>query len=301
MWTLRVSVTDQCSYRCRYCQPTGAGTARARLSVGDYAKIAPALARLGVSKVRFTGGEPLQRPDLPGIARVFRDAIPDATLALTTNGLLLAACLEELHTAGLSCATIHIDTLRAGRYRDLMGGRRLESVLDGVLAARARLAEVKLNVVVQRGRNDDELFDFLAFSEQHRVEVRFIELMDTGIAAAYARDAFVSGAEIVERLGATPLERRDPSAPAEHWSTCGGVTFGVIASVTAPFCERCNRLRLSCDGTLRGCLYEPATVSLAGAQAAELETLVDHVVNHKQSHHPGRRALHVFSMAEGGG
>ncbi|MBL8715204.1 MAG: radical SAM protein [Myxococcales bacterium] len=301
MWTLRVSVTDQCSYRCRYCQPARAQAARARLSTRDYATMAPALARLGVSKVRFTGGEPLQRPDLPGIVREFRAAMPSAMLAVTTNGLLLGACLAELHGAGLSSATVHVDTLRPERYRDLMGGRRLDAVLGATLAARSVLDEVKLNVVVQRGRNDDELFDFLAFSEEHRVEVRFIELMDTGIAAAYAHDAFVSGAEIVERLGATPLGRPDPCAPAERWSTCGGVAFGVIASASAPFCDRCNRLRLSCDGTLRGCLYEPGTVSLADTEAGELDAVVTHVVNHKKSHHPSRRSLHVFSMAESGG
>ncbi len=301
MWTLRVSVTDQCSYRCRYCQPTRGGQARTRLSVEDYATVAPALARLGVNKVRFTGGEPLQRPDLPGIVARFRAAMPDATLAVTTNGLLLGPCLIELHRAGLSSATVHVDTLRPERYRDLMGGRRLDAVLDAVLSAREVLGEVKLNVVVQRGHNDDELFDFLAFSEQHRVEVRFIELMDTGIAGGYARAAFVSGAEIVERLGATPLDRPDPCAPAERWSTCGGVAFGVIASASTPFCDRCNRLRLSCDGTLRGCLYERGTVSLADAEVEELDSVVRHVVRHKKSHHPSRRSLHVFSMAESGG
>lgn len=309
---LRVSLLTQCQFDCAYCRPGAAVSAGARsgwLSTAHYHRLARLLGAIGVRKVRFTGGEPLLRPDVVDIIRAFHDAMPGTPLALTTNGARLAALLEPLAEAGLSRATVHVDSLRPERYVALMGHAPLQRVLDSVLAAKQRLHTVKLNVVVQRGRNDDELLDFLEWSRVTGIEVRFIELMNTGSAVAYTRQVLMTGAEILERITTeapvTALGRREPTDPATLYRA-GGVTFGVIASDSAPFCEACDRLRLSADGVLRGCLY-----SADGAPLGELlragatdQTLVGEL--HRAWR--GKRSLRTdfssrasFSMAQTGG
>ncbi len=316
-WTLRVSVLDRCQYRCAYCRP---GTVTpyleqdARLTLADYAALAPVFAEHGVTKVRFTGGEPLLRRDLAEVVRVFRDALPEAELALTTNGQHLRAELPKLVAAGLTRATVHVDSLRSERYRALMGEGELDEVLAATLNARALLREVKLNAVVQRGQNDDELGDFLAWSRETGIEVRFIELMNTGSAVDYTRSVFLSGREIVEAIGrlggVTAVPRPDPSAPAARFRTADGLEFGVIASDTEPFCADCNRMRLSADGRLLGCLYESGGLDLRAALAAGDPTLlaaeVARAFASKRSHHPyapeqAREPRVPFSMAQTGG
>lgn len=303
--TLRVSVLDRCQYRCGYCLPGSAAPflpASQWLSVADYAGLARAFAAHGVDKVRFTGGEPLLRRDLPEIVEAFRDASPSCDLALTTNGLLLTERLEALLRAGLRRATVHVDSLRPERYRALMGPGDVASVIEGALAARRRLAEVKLNVVVQRGGNDDEIEEFLAFSASTGVEVRFIELMSTGSANDYIAGAFFSGREIVDRARARPLPRTRSSDPAARFRSHDGVVFGVIASDTEPFCDACVRLRLTADGHLRGCLYEAPGVSLRDLPGDALATRIWCALRAKRSHHPNvTRAHEPFSVAQTGG
>jgi len=304
--TLRVSVLDRCQHRCAYCLPGSVSPFLAPshwLSVDDYRRIARAFVARGVDKVRFTGGEPLLRRELPEIVAAFRDGIPGSDLAVTTNGLLLTDRLDALVVAGLRRATIHVDSLRPDRYRALMGPGDVGAVLAGALAARRRLAEVKLNVVVQRDRNDDEVGDFLAWSRANAIEVRFIELMSTST-NAYTKRAFVSGREIVARATATPLPRARPSDPAARYESADGVVFGVIASDTEPFCGDCVRMRLTADGRLRGCLYQSSGASLRDALGSDdaLAAEIARGVAAKRSHHPGTgSAREEFSMAETGG
>lgn len=313
-WSLRVSVVERCPYHCAYCRPEDANRKdrRPALSADDYGVVAASLAGLGVEKVRFTGGEPLLRSDLADIVAAFRAHLPEADLALTTNGQLLARRLDALAAAGLRRATLHLDSLDPERYRAWMGDGDVGGVLDAALAARDRLAEVKINTVVQRGRNDDEIGAFLDLSRRTGLEVRFIELMNTGAAVGYVRDVFMSGREIVAAVAARvpvePLARRSPHDPAALWRTADGVTFGVIASDTAPFCAACDRLRLSSGGELRGCLYQPDGVPLLPllrrGDAAALREAVRAAMASKQSHHPAlaptKRRL-PFSMASIGG
>jgi cyclic pyranopterin phosphate synthase len=312
--TLRVSLLEQCQYDCGYCRPgsvVGPTHAARWLRAADYERLASLFGALGVHKVRFTGGEPLLRPDVVDVVRAFRTALPGRELALTTNGQRLPSLLEPLATAGLDRATVHVDSLRPERYRTLMGDGVVGEVLAGVLAARDRLRAVKLNVVVQRGRNDDELLDFLSWSQRTGVEVRFIELMNTGSAVDYTRQVFVSGAEIlalVARGGPVRLRgRRHTADPAALYETSEGVVFGIIASDTQPFCESCDRLRLTADGRLRGCLYEQAGVPLgaalkAGASDDDLRAMLELGLARKRSHHPLRvDRTHAFSMADTGG
>lgn len=312
-WTLRVSVLDRCQYRCAYCRP---GTVTPyldqdeRLTADDYAALAPLFAARGVTKVRFTGGEPLLRKDLPAVVRAFQRGAPQATLALTTNGQHLSEHLPALVEAGLTRATIHVDSLRPERYRALMGEGDVARVLEATLAARDVLEEVKLNVVVQRGHNDDELGDFLAWSRTTGVEVRFIELMNTGSAVDYTRAVFMTGEAIAQALaasdGAVPVPRRDPSAPAARFRTADGLEFGIIASDTQPFCADCNRMRLSADGRLLGCLYESGGLDLREAlTAGDREALATRLAEGfagKRSHHPSVDVDRTpFSMAQTGG
>ncbi len=312
-WTLRVSVLDRCQYRCPYCRPGAVAPyvePATRLTAEDYAALAPLFARRGVTKVRFTGGEPLLRRDLPEIVAAFRRGAPEATLALTTNGQHLAERLPALAEAGVTRATVHVDSLRPERYRALMGDGDVRDVLAATLAARDLLDEVKLNVVVQRGRNDDELSDFLGWSRATGVEVRFIELMNTGSAADYTRSVFMTGQEIANALaaagGAAPVPRREASAPAARFRADDGLEFGIIASDTQPFCEDCNRMRLSADGRLLGCLYEAGGLdlraSLAAGDQAELAARLGQAFADKRSHHPDVDVERVpFSMAQTGG
>jgi len=308
---LRVSLLQQCQYDCAYCRPGSVAAPaprRAQLSAGEYGRLAPLLGAAGLTRIRFTGGEPLLRADLCEVVAAFRRGLPEATLALTTNGQRLGPQLKALARAGLRRVTVHVDSLDPARYRALMGPGDVATVLGAVLEARAVLDEVKLNVVVQRGQNDDELPSFLAWSARHRVEVRFIELMNTGSAVAYTQAAFCSAAQILERVGpVTRLQRRSPSDPAALYRTADGVTFGLIASDSAPFCGDCNRLRLTSTGLLRGCLYQSGGLPLGaalkdGATDAQLRLLIAEAWRTKRSHHPLTARAHApFSMAEAGG
>jgi cyclic pyranopterin phosphate synthase len=262
--------------------------------------------------MRFTGGEPTLRPDLVELVAAWRRALPSAPLAITSNGLRLVPLLGELRRAGLDAVTVHLDTLRADRVSRLMGeGASVVAAENALGAARAQGFTTKWNVVVQRGHNDDELADMLDRASALGVEVRFIEQMNTGSAQGYVHETFMSGADIVAAVaaqrGSRPLARRQASDPARLLSTDSGVVFGVIASDTEPFCEACDRLRLSADGRVRGCLYEPGGVPLgdalrAGTSDDGLLALLDSALDVKTSHHPlSPRRRTPFSMADVGG
>jgi cyclic pyranopterin phosphate synthase len=272
MASLRVSVTDRCNLRCQYCMPDADYVWLPResiLSFEEMARIVRVFSRLGVERVRLTGGEPLLRTDLATlVAMLRREALRD--LSLTTNGLLLAAHAHALAQAGLDRVTVSLDTLKPDRFVTMTRSDRHADVLAGITAARhAGLGPVKINTVVVRDVNDDELADLLAFGRAEGLEVRFIEYMDVGGATRWSRDQVVGQAEIVARLadrfGAiTPVPER-AAAPAARFRLTDGTTFGVIASVTAPFCGACDRSRLTADGTWLLCLYARAGLDLRAA------------------------------------
>jgi len=267
--SLRISVTDRCNMRCRYCMPEADYVWLPRESIltfEEIARLAGVFAGLGVRKLRLTGGEPLLRQDLPTlVALLHRDArISD--LSLTTNGVLLAHQGDALRAAGLERVTVSLDTLRPERLVAFSRSTQHADILEGVAAARgAGLDPVKVNTVVVRGFNDDELVDLIEFGCRTGVEVRFIEYMDVGGATRWSREQVVSQGEIVGRLarryGAIePLPRA--AAPAERFRLPDGTVFGVIASVTAPFCGTCDRSRLTADGTWFLCLYAARGIDL---------------------------------------
>lgn len=260
--SLRISVTDRCNMRCRYCMPETDYVWLPResiLSFEEIDRLVGIFAGLGVHKVRLTGGEPLLRHALPTLVSMLHRRPELGDLALTTNGILLARCARELRSAGLGRVTVSLDTLKPGRMLEFARSARHADVLEGIAAAQAAGFGLKLNVVVIRGYNDDELEALIEFGRRAGAEVRFIEYMDVGGATDWSMGQVVSQREILEtlerRYGAIdPLGQPD-SAPAERFRLADGTILGVIASTTAPFCRTCDRARLTADGTWFLCLY----------------------------------------------
>jgi GTP 3',8-cyclase len=311
-YSLRISVLSSCNLACRYCMPgtvTAAAHSSAWMNSHECAHLVRLLSQRGVHKIRFTGGEPTLRKDLPELVRACATAAPQAMLAITTNGQR-PDTLAPLLAAGLSGVTLHLDTLRQERMASLMGGGVVENAMTTMITARDAGVVVKWNVVVQR-HNLDELPALLNRARDERVELRFIELMNTGSARDYVARAFVDAAtfrqQLVDGVGAKPIPRRHRSDPAALYETHNGQRFGIIASDTEPFCADCDRLRLTADGRLRGCLYQSGGVPLlehlrAGANDNQLLALIDGGLDDKRSHHPLQPVAHTpFSMADIGG
>jgi len=260
---LRISVTDRCNLRCRYCMPEAEYVWLPRSSILSFEetdRLAGIFAGLGVSKIRLTGGEPLLRHDLPTLVSLLSRRAAVRDLALTTNGVLLAREAEALRAAGLRRVTVSLDTLRPERMQEFARSRRHADVIAGIDAANAAgFAPVKLNSVVIRGYNDDEVVDLLEFARERGAEPRFIEYMDVGGATDWSMDQVVSQREILDivarHLGPVDPLVEDSWAPAERFALRDGTVFGVIASTTAPFCRTCDRGRLTADGTFLLCLY----------------------------------------------
>ena len=285
--TLRLSVTDRCNLRCGYCMPEEdyAWLPReAILSFEELARLAEAFADAGVRKVRITGGEPLLRRDLHVLVRMLAADPRLADLALTTNGVRLAGQAARLREAGLRRVTVSLDTLHAERFRAFTRRDEHARVLEGIEAAgRAFAGGLKLNAVVIRGFNDDEVPDLVEFGRSRGAEVRFIEYMDVGGATRWRAADVVPQPEILaavaRRYGPVrPLAGRG-SAPAERFALSDGTAFGVIASTTRPFCGACDRARLTTDGLAFLCLYGERGLDLrgrlrGGATRAELAAAV---------------------------
>ncbi|MDQ3170105.1 MAG: GTP 3',8-cyclase MoaA [Acidobacteriota bacterium] len=260
--SLRISVTDRCNLRCLYCMPEESYAWLPRediLTFEETSLLADLFAEHGATRVRLTGGEPLLRRDIETlVARIAsRPWLED--LALTTNGVLLADHAAGLKTAGLQRVTVSLDTLLPDRFFAMTRRNDLPSVLRGLDAAAAAGFPLKIDTVVLRGRNDDEIEDLIAFARERGAEIRFIEYMDVGGATGWSLDQVVSRDEILARLAAAhgPVETLDGrgTAPAERFRLPDGTTFGVIASTTKPFCRTCDRSRLTADGVWLLCLY----------------------------------------------
>jgi cyclic pyranopterin phosphate synthase len=263
---LRISLTDKCNLRCTYCMPAEGLPWLAKenvLTTDEIERVARVLARLGIVEVRLTGGEPLLRPDIVEVVRRLH-AIegPEGPLdiSMTTNAIRLDRVMDDLKAAGLSRLNISLDTVDPERFRTLTRRERFSAVQKGIAAAReSGLRPLKINAVAMRGVNDDEFCDLLRFAIDHEAQLRFIEQMPLDAGHVWSRHTMVDGAEILEKLSAEfdlePVGDRG-SSPAEVFSVRGtDATVGVIASVTAPFCGACDRVRLTADGQLRNCLF----------------------------------------------
>ena len=269
---LRVSVTDRCNLRCQYCMPEEEYVWLPREEILNFEEIRTLVeifSGLGVVKVRLTGGEPLLRRDLDQLVRMLAANPLLRDLALTTNGLLLAGYAKALREAGLHRLTVSLDTLRPDRFRALVRRDGLADVLKAVAAARdAGFSHIKLNAVVIRDFNDDELVGLIEYGRDAGVEVRFIEYMDVGGATRWSMSQVVSRAEMLQRIegrfGAIQALRENGAAPADRFLLPDGTRFGIISSTTHPFCGSCDRGRLMPDGMWLLCLYADRGIDLKG-------------------------------------
>jgi cyclic pyranopterin phosphate synthase len=283
---LRLSVTDRCNLRCEYCMPEDDYSWLPREDVLHFEEISTLVdvfVSLGVDKVRLTGGEPLLRRNIPSLVRMLaaKSALQD--LALTTNGVLLADQVDALKDAGLHRLTVSLDTLRPDRFKTLTRFDQLDAVHAGIAAARRVYDRLKIDTVVIRGVNDDELSDLLEYGKQVGGEVRFIEYMDVGGATRWSPNRVVSRQEILatltRRYGAIAPIVEASSAPADRFTLRDGTTFGIISSTTEPFCDACDRSRLTADGMWYLCLYATHGLDLRaplrrGATAEEIRALI---------------------------
>jgi len=266
---LRISVTDRCNLRCAYCMPEPDYVWLPRttlLTFEELTRVTRVFTGLGVRHVRLTGGEPLLRAQVVDLAARLAalDGVDD--LAMTTNGVLLAPMAQRLREAGITRLTVSLDTLRADRFAALTRRDHLADVLAGLQAAVAAFGRVKIDTVLMRGTNDDELEALVAFAGRQGAEIRFIEYMDVPGATHWSATRVVSRAEILDRLrqahGSIEPLPPDGPAPAERFRLPSGQMVGIIASTTTPFCATCDRIRLTADGHLFFCLYATQGVDL---------------------------------------
>ena len=305
---LRISVTDACQFRCLYCMPSEEMRflpARELLTVAEIERLARLFVRLGVTNVRLTGGEPLVRRDLPEIvsrlAALAEEGLAD--LSLTTNGFLLERMAEPLAEAGLQRLNVSIDSLVRERFREITRRDALAQVLAGleVAARQPSLRPIKVNAVALRGTTDREIRAFAELAREHGYVVRFIEFMPLDGGDAWSPDAVLTGAELKAALEANvpaawlrPVAADDPSQTSRVYRFADGIgEIGFINPVSEPFCDACDRLRLTAEGTLRTCLFSLTETDLrgpmrSGASDHELEAIVRGAAWRKElKHHIG--------------
>jgi GTP 3',8-cyclase len=315
---LRVSVTDKCNLRCVYCMPEGGLPWLRRDEILTYEEIATivrAAASVGVRAVRLTGGEPLVRRNLSRLAGAIA-AIPGIEdLAISTNGLLLEEQLDELVAAGVRRINFSLDTLHPDRFENIARRAGLDAVLRAIDAAiEAGLAPIKVNCVVMRGHNDDELADFAALTRDRPIFVRFIEVMPVHDNVALQRDTYVSSDEMLQRVAAIgellPVPGPSGNGPARYYAFPGAAgAVGVISPLSHDYCEHCNRVRLTADGRLRLCLFGDHAIDLraplrAGAETKQIAELLSNAMLIKPERHHlrlGETASRMRAFSEIGG
>ncbi len=299
---LRVSLTDRCNFRCFYCLPHGEAPIAPKeqmLSYEEIEYVCDVFVELGIQKIRLTGGEPMMRRDIEQIiyklAQLKDRGLQD--LALTTNGYFLPHRAESLKDAGLDRITISLDSLKRDVFKQMTGVDVLDRVLEGIRGAKeAGLEPIKINAVIVRGHNEDEVADFAAFAREHGVKMRFIEFMPLDSGHEWSREDVVSGREIRERIEARfPLVavnefRGSNTASRFHFADGAPGEIGIIAPVTEPFCGACSRIRLTADGQIRTCLFSTVEHSLRdvirdGASRQETIDFIEAVVMKKEPRH----------------
>jgi cyclic pyranopterin phosphate synthase len=290
---LRISVTDRCNLRCAYCMPEEEYVWLPReeiLHFEEIGRLVDVFIELGVDKARLTGGEPLLRRDLPHLIGLLARKPALRDLAMTTNGVLLAEQAPALKAAGLHRVTVSLDTLRPDRFAALTRRTTHAQVLEGLAAlGPAGFTASKIDTVVMRGVNDDELADLIEYGRTVDAEVRFIEYMDVGGATRWSWEQVVSRAEMLRLLERRygPIEPivEQSTAPADRYRLPDGTAFGIISSTTAPFCADCDRSRLTADGLWYLCLYAQHGTDLRGPlrAGASTETLRDLITGRWQA------------------
>jgi cyclic pyranopterin phosphate synthase len=297
---LRLSVTDRCNLRCRYCMPAEGLPWIPRgelLSDDEIVALAAAFGRLGVRDVRVTGGEPLVRPGLPDLVRRLVELPYLGEVSLTTNGVLLAGQVDDLVAAGLRRVNVSVDSLDPERFAAITRRRDLDRVLEGLEACERHpgLRPIKVNVVALRGVTESEILDFAQLARRKPYVVRFIEVMPLDAPREWRRDLVLPGSEIRAAIAArwplVALAPDRPSSTATRWAFADGAgEIQLVSSVTEPFCDSCDRLRLTADGQLRTCLFAESETDLRtplreGASAERLDEIIRHAVRAKPAGH----------------
>ena len=268
---LRISVTDLCNLRCVYCMPSQGIKLHDRNTILSFEEILAIVKHgvsLGVNKIRITGGEPLVRKGITSLINHITNIKGINDIAMTTNGVFLKAFATELKSSGLSRLNISLDTMREDRFHNITRGGNIQDVFDGVEAVlKSGFKGTKVNVVVMRGQNDDEIQDFVRYILERDIELRFIELMASGWKDMVEEERFMPTSEImqkVEEVGElVPIKQRMGGGPATIYKIKGALgTIGFISAVSKPFCSTCNRLRLTSDGKLRSCLLRGGEVDV---------------------------------------
>ena len=285
---LRISVTDLCNLRCRYCMPESGVEKFSHeniLSVEEIAEIASVCAELGVKKVRLTGGEPLVRRGIIDICKKI-SAIPQIEeLCITTNGMLLKQYAKELKEAGVDRLNISIDTLQNEKYKELtrckISDHPVDDIFEGIEAAKeAGFKNIKLNAVLIGGWNDDEVTDFVELTKEHEYQIRFIELMPIGEASSWDKRSFLPNETVLEK--APDLKFVGESGVAKLYQKDGYKgTIGLISPVNHHFCSQCNRLRLTADGKLKACLHSKKETPIRGLHGKELRNAIANEISNK--------------------
>ena len=275
---LRISVTDNCNFRCTYCMPAEAFPADYAFLTGgqlltfpEITRVVEAARALGLKKVKLTGGEPLLRSLLPELVLTLKTRFSDLEVGLITNGLHLTPLLPRLKSAGLDSVTVSIDALEAQKFGDMTGnGHRVETVVEAIESAHLAFGSVKLNTVLVKGKNEDQIEPLTEYFRRPGFDLRFIEFMDVGTLNHWSRDQVVTGDEVLTRIrallpsvGLVPLDKKHPGETSERWAWVDGQgTMGFINSVSRPFCGDCSRVRLGADGRLYTCLFSASGYDL---------------------------------------
>ncbi|TDF95035.1 GTP 3',8-cyclase MoaA [Paenibacillus piri] len=308
---LRMSVTDQCNFRCRYCMPEeifGPGyqflTKEKLLSFEELTRLARIFVSLGVEKLRITGGEPLMRPNLPSLIRMLREIEGVRDIAVTTNGSLLAKHAGALKDAGLTRVTVSLDSLNDERFGRMNGrGYKVSQIIEGIDAAAAAGLLVKVNMVVQKGANDQDVLPMATYFREKGHILRFIEYMDVGNSNGWKLDQVMPSRQIIERIHREmPLEPIEPNHYGEvaaRYRYVGTTNeIGLISSVTQAFCSTCTRARLSAEGQLYTCLFASAGADLRKPlreewDDAEIRTYITDYWNRRQDRYSEERLSHT--------
>ncbi|WP_041585150.1 GTP 3',8-cyclase MoaA [Syntrophus aciditrophicus] len=296
---LRISVTDRCNLRCRYCMPEEGIESKLGhegvLSLEAFARVVRLAAQVGIRKVRLTGGEPLVRRNIPQLIRYIADVPQIDDIALTTNGILFAPMAEELKAAGLNRVNISLDSFKEDRFRFITRVGNLDQAKKAIFKAlELKMNPVKINTVVIRGFNDDEILDFARLAYDYPLHVRFIEFMPVGDLLYWKKDRLMKTDEILEMVKKQFLLTRFKdirgSGPARYYKAEGGKgSIGFISPMSNHFCAQCNRIRMTADGMIRGCLYDKREVnlrpSLENGSDEEILNLLIETITQKPARH----------------
>jgi len=272
---LRISLTDKCNLRCHYCMPLDATfmDEQRYLSVDDYAQVVEDLCKFGLEEVRITGGEPLLRKSFKSLVEKI-GSLPLKKIGLTTNAVLLHKYIEDLLEHRVHHINISLDSLNEDRFNKITRSKNFKKVLENISLAKSAGLNIKINTVLMKGVNDDEIFDFIEFSRELEIPIRFLEFMRIGHGRQEQEDQFISAPEIIKNIKKKyemNLISSEIDSTSVNYRLCNGAEIGFIASESMPFCGHCSRWRLSCDGMIKACLLKSEGLSIKGLESKERE------------------------------